>query len=162
MKYRLRPYSQDDLRAVVDVFNYYVVNSLTAFPEKPLSYEHGGKLFTGGSGLPFLAVQQGEVVVGFGLLRPYSVVPSFAHTAEITCFIDPGHTGKGIGSEVYGELFARGVLAGVRVVLASIASANAGSIAFHEKMGFTPCGRFEGILRKSGQDQDVVWMQRSL
>ena len=162
MKYRMRPYSQDDLRAVVDIFNQYVVNSLTAFPEKPLSYEYAGKLFTVGSGLPFLTVQDGQAVVGFGLLRPYSLVPSFAHTAEITCFIDPEHTGKGIGSEMYGELFARGVLAGVRVVLASIASDNPGSIVFHEKKGFKLCGRFEGVLRKNGKDQDVVWMQRSL
>ena len=162
MKYRVRPFSRDDHRTVVDIFNYYVVNSQTAFPEEPISYEYAEKLMAGGAGLPFLAVQDGEDVVGFGLLRPYSLVPSFAHTAEVTCFIDPGHTGKGIGTELYGELFAWGVQAGVRVVLASIASTNVGSIAFHERMGFKQCGCFEGVLRKNGQDQDVVWMQRSL
>ena len=35
-------------------------------------------------------------LVGFALLRPHSPLPVFSQTAEITCFIAPEHTGKGM------------------------------------------------------------------
>jgi L-amino acid N-acyltransferase YncA len=47
-------------------------------------------------------------------------------------------------------------------ILASISSRNEGSIAFHGRLGFRECGRFEAIGRKWGKDFDVVWMQRML
>ncbi|HQP12426.1 MAG TPA: hypothetical protein PK470_06655 [Candidatus Omnitrophota bacterium] len=39
MKISLAPMSRDDRESVVDIFNYYVENSFSAYPEKKVPYE---------------------------------------------------------------------------------------------------------------------------
>jgi phosphinothricin acetyltransferase len=112
-------------------------------------------------GYPFLVAKDGEgKVLGFGLLRPHNPMPAFSRTAEITYFIAPDHTRKGIGGKMLDRLLAEAREMGITSILASISSLNPGSLAFHEKHGFRECGRFVGIGRKKGREFDVVWMQR--
>ena len=43
-------------------------------------------------------------IAGFGLLRAHNPMPAFRHAAEITYFIRPDLTGKGLGSEMLARL----------------------------------------------------------
>jgi phosphinothricin acetyltransferase len=52
---------------------------------------------------------------------------------------------------------ARGM--GIETILASVSSANEGSIDFHRKYGFAECGCFRSVGKKSGKDFDEVWLQ---
>jgi phosphinothricin acetyltransferase len=96
------------------------------------------------------------------MLRPYSPFSTFFQTAEITYFLKPGFTGKGIGRAILEHLIIKGKEKGVSSVLASISSLNEASINFHLKNGFLECGRFRGIGRKKGKTFDVVYFQRKL
>jgi L-amino acid N-acyltransferase YncA len=51
---------------------------------------------------------------------------------------------------------------GIRTILASIASLNAGSLAFHHKHGFVEVGRFHDVCIKRGTAFDAVRMQKTL
>ena len=99
------------------------------------------------------------IVLGFGLLRPHNPMPAFRRTTEITCFVAPEHTRKGLGGQILDRLLAEARGMGITVILASISSLNPESLAFHRKLGFQECGRFVGVERKMGRDFDEVWMQ---
>jgi L-amino acid N-acyltransferase YncA len=68
------------------------------------------------------------------MLRAYSPFPTFSKTAEITYFIKPGYTGKGIGKKILDSLLAKARETGITSIIASISSLNEGSINFHKKM----------------------------
>lgn len=124
---------------VMDIFNYYIENGFAAYPESKLPYEFYGA---------FLEMTKNH--------------PAFRETAEITCFLEKGETGKGTGREALRVIEEEGRKLGIKKLLAGISSENGGSIRFHGRNGFTECGRFRGIGKKRGKLFDVVWMQKDL
>ena len=161
--YRLDPISINDREPVIDIFNYYVENSVAAYPETKVSYEFFDMLLKMSYGYPTVAVrdERGRVI-GFGMLRVHNRLTTFSQVAEITYFIRPEHTGKGVGTCILEYLIEEAKKKNITSILASISSRNERSIAFHEKNGFRECGRFQNIGIKRGEVFDVVWMQRML
>ncbi len=165
MNLLIEPVSTADRNAIIDIFNHYVENSFAAYPETKVPYEFFDLFLEMAEGYPFLAAKdlakdgKGEVL-GFGLLRHHNHIPAFSGVAEITYFLAPEHTGKGIGRQTLDRLLVGAKEKGIKSILASISSLNSVSLAFHKKNGFKECGRFVEIGRKWGQDFDVVWMQR--
>jgi len=157
--YIIRPVTPDDRSGVIDIFNYYVEHTFAAYPEQKVPYEFFGMLVQLAKGYPFYVVESGEKIVGYGLLRPHSPMSSFRRTAELTCFIAPDCTGKGIGMAILDRLVDDAKGMGIDTILASISSANEGSIRFHRKCGFVVCGTFRRAGRKFGSDFDETWMQ---
>ncbi len=163
MDYRLMPVSIEDGKAIIDIFNYYADNSFAAYPEGGVPYELFKLFLDMAQGYPFLVAKDGNGrVLGFGFLHPHNHISVFSRVAEITYFIAPEHTGRGIGSQILERLSSWARENGITSILASISSLNPGSIAFHKKNGFVECGRFAGIGRKKGKDFDVVWMQKMI
>jgi L-amino acid N-acyltransferase YncA len=163
MEFELQQVCKNDGRAIIDIFNYYVVHTFAAYPEAPVPYESFAMFQNMAEGYSFLVVKdRGGNVLGFGFLHPHSPMSAFSRTALITYFLAPEHTGKGIGKALLERLLSKARHKGITAVLASISSLNPGSIAFHQKNGFVPCGRFVRVGQKKGQDFDEVWMQRML
>jgi L-amino acid N-acyltransferase YncA len=163
MNFKLDRVSADDGKQIIDIFNHYVENSFAAYPEAKVPYEFFGLFTNMSQGYPFLvAKDENGKLLGFGLLRPHNPMPSFSKTAEITYFLAPEHTGKGIGKAILDRLLEDGKEKGITSILANISSLNPGSLAFHRKNGFVECGRFIGVGQKKGQEFDVVWMQRRI
>jgi len=151
-------------REVMDIFNYYVENSFAAYPEQKLPYEFYGKFLEMTRGYPAYVIKNNDTgkVIGFCFLRAYIPMPVFRETAEISCFLDPDETGKGIGKEALDLLEKEGSKMGIKYLLASISSLNGQSLQFHKKNGFVECGRFLHIGRKKEKNFDVVWMGKEI
>lgn len=162
-KHKIIPLSSEDRESVMDIFNYYVENSFAAYSEKKFPYQFFDMFLQMSNGYPRGAIKdENGKTVGFGMLRSHNSMPSFSQTAEVTYFIHPGYTGKGLGKMLLSFLEKDAVEKGITNILASISSLNPGSIRFHEKNGFVECGRFKKVGRKNGQEFDAVWMQQRL
>jgi len=163
MEYSIKPISNEDREAIMDIFNYYVENSFAAYPVEKLPYPAFDKFLQMSDGFPTgsLCDPNGRVV-GFGMLRPHNPIPPFSRTAEVTYFIHPDHTGKGLGKRLLDSFEKGAVEKGIANILASISSLNPGSIEFHRRNGFMECGRFRKVGKKHGREFDIVWMQKML
>jgi L-amino acid N-acyltransferase YncA len=160
-EFTFSPIADTDREPVIDLFNYYIENSFTAYPEQKVPYEFFAHFLETCRKYPSVAAKMPDgTLAGFGLLRAHNPMPAFSHTAEITYFIRPDLTGKGLGSEMLARLEDEGKTQGITVILASISSLNEGSIRFHAGHGFTECGQFKKIGRKKGIIFDTVWMQK--
>jgi L-amino acid N-acyltransferase YncA len=163
MEYLISPITTEDREPIMDIFNYYVENSFAAYPECKLPYQAFDMLLQMSKGHPTgsLKDQKGKIV-GFGMLRTHNPMPAFSQTAEVTYFIHPDHTGKGLGKMLLVFLEKEGSDKGVTNILANISSLNPRSIKFHKKNGFIECGCFKNVGKKNGQIFDTVWMQKML
>jgi len=103
-----------------------------------------------------------DKIIGFAFMRPYHPMQAFKRTAEVSYFLLPEFTRRGIGKMIIEFFIQEAKKINVDSLLADISSLNEQSIKFHEKMGFRQCGRFQRVGRKHGKDFDVVWMQKLL
>lgn len=158
--YRIEPWNESHAEGVMAIFNHYIEHDFSAYFDEARPVAFFGKMMEMAEGYPaFVALDEAGEVVGFALLGAYHHAPAFKETAMITYFIDPAHTGKGIGKLMLNELVAQTKEKGIRNIIASISSLNEGSQAFHAKNGFSECGRLADIGRKFGRSFDVVYMQ---
>ena len=163
MEYSIDSMSNDDRESIMDIFNYYVENTFAAYPENKLPYQEFDMFLKVSDGFPRGTIKdENGKIVGFGMLRSHNPMPTFSHTAEVTYFVHPDYTGKGLGKMLLDSLEKDAVKKGITNILAHISSKNSSSIKFHEENGFTECGRFRKVGRKKGQKFDTVWMQKML
>lgn len=149
-------------KEVIDIFNYYIENSYSAYPENVVSEDFYDKLLEMTKGYPAYAIKVEDTVIGFCFLRAFHQFPVFSETAEITYFINNNFCGKGLGKIALQKLEDEARHRGIYTILASISSENKSSIAFHLINGFTECGRFPGVGKKFGNTFDMVWMVKKL
>ena len=163
MHFHFEPMLKECREPVIDIFNYYVENSFAAYPESKVPYDFFNKFLEMSDGYSAIVVKdETRKIFGFGMLRAHNPIPAFSQTAEITYFIKPEYTNRGIGSIMLNYLIDEAKQKGISSILASISSLNEESINFHRKNGFVECGRFKKIGKKKEQFFDVVWMQRML
>jgi len=163
MEYSIIPIANEDRESIIDIFNYYVENSFAAYPEKKFSYQAFDMFLQMSNGFPTGSIRDpNDRIVGFGMLRTHNPMPTFSRTAEVTYFIHPDHTGKGLGKLLLGFLEKGAFEKGITNILANISSLNPRSIEFHQKNGFIECGRLRKVAKKNGQEFDTVWMQKML
>jgi L-amino acid N-acyltransferase YncA len=161
MEFTFGPITAAEGNAIIDIFNYYIENSYAAYPEHPVPYAFFGMFLEICRNYPSVIIKDPDgTVAGFGMLRPHNPMPAFSRTAEITYFIRPDLTGKGLGSRMLAVLEEEGRKKGICTILASISNLNEGSIRFHRKHGFSECGRFEKVGMKKGVVFDTIWMQK--
>lgn len=149
---------------IIDIFNYYIENSFATYFENKLPYQFFNKFIEMTKGYPAYALlnKENQKVIGFCFLKPYSLLPVFKETAEITYFIEKNETGKGIGEEILNLLEIKGKEMGIQHLIASISSCNEQSLNFHKKHGFSECGRLHSIGKKKSQNFDVVLMEKEI
>jgi len=161
----IRSATPADLDTVAEIYGHYVEHSVATFDTTPLTVaQWGAKLAELGTrDLPFLVADEGAGPIGFAYAAPWRPKPAYLHTAEDTIYLAPGHTGKGLGVALLGELLTRCAGAGVRQVIAVIADTGSdASAALHRRLGFTDAGRLAGVGRKHGRWVDTLLMQRDL
>ena len=154
--------SPEHEKPVMEIFNYYIENSFSAYPETRLPDQFYARFLEISQIYPSFIMKDSDMVIGFCLLRPYNPFPVFRETAEITCFIHKDFTGKGIGALALEKLEECARKAGIKKLMADISSENTLSIKFHLANGFTECGKFTNVGKKFNRYFSVVWMEKDL
>lgn len=154
---------QEHQDSVLEIFNYYTRNSFAAYPDVKMPDFFFSKLLETAMAYPAFVIKSfnGDVI-GFCMLRPYNPFSTFKETAEITCFIKPEFTGKGIGKSALSFLEKSAAEMGIKHLLADISSENRESIEFHKRNGFSQCGEFNNIGKKFGKSFSVIWMEKKI
>jgi len=159
--YQFRKFTDADKEAVTSIFNYYIENSLAAYPQKKMGPEFFVMLNQMVLNNTFYVLENSlKEVVGFGLLHYLKKMDTFKASAEVSYFLLPGYNKQGLGTELLTILTREAQRLGILTLFAEICSKNEASLNFHLKNGFHECGRFEKVGNKNGTIFDIVWMQK--
>src|SRR5690606_19324270 len=113
-------------------------------------------------GYPVLVAEEDGLVAGFGSFGDFRAWPGYRFTVEHTVHVRSDRRGRGIGNALMAALLARGRALGKHVMMAGVDAANAGSIRFHERLGFQRVGHLREVGFKFGRWVDLVFMQKML
>jgi L-amino acid N-acyltransferase YncA len=155
----------EDLPFVQRIYAHYVLTSTATFEQEPpqLDYWHGRLDEIRGFGLPFLVAAVDGKVVGYAYCSRWRPRPAYRFTGEDSIYVAPEAAGQGIGGQLLPELLRRCGSAGIREVVAVIASGgNDASLRLHRRLGFHEAGRLERVGFKFDRWLDTIILQRSL
>lgn len=99
---------------------------------------------------------------GYVLLTQHKKREAYDTTAEVTVYLKPEWTGKGLGSLAvqYIEAFAQA--SEIHTLIATICGENDKSIKMFEKNGYLKCAHYKEVGKKFGNWLDVVAYQKIL
>jgi L-amino acid N-acyltransferase len=161
MECRIRLAQDADAKSIADIFNYFVLNTLYAYPSVPADESILQRMKSLAGRLPIYVAESSDgAVVGFSALRPVHFADTISRSAEFTIFILPAHTRSGLGGTMLAKMEEDAKALGVDAIIGGASSHNQPSLDFQRKNGFTECGRFQRVGRKFDKDFDIVWMQK--
>ena len=159
----IRPGTEQDLPALVEIYNHYVQTTHITFDTEPFTVdtrrpwlEHFAE--TGCHRL--LVAERAGRPVGYASSLPFRDKPAYDRSVETTIYLEAGAVGAGLGERLYGVLLEE-----LRAdplahrAYAGVALPNTRSIALHERMGFEPVGTFREAGYKFDTFWDVSWLE---
>lgn len=161
----IRDATEGDLDVILELNNLLIPVDTTAWTERLETIDERRAWFAHKreEGWPVLVADLDGRVVGFctyGEFRENRRWEGYRFTAELTIHVAPGHQGAGIGRALMSALVDRARADGLHTLIAAVDGDNAGSIEFHEHLGFVQSARMPQVGFKFGRWLDLVLLQR--
>jgi phosphinothricin acetyltransferase len=159
----IRAATSDDAAAIADIYNHYVMQTVVTFEEEPVVAAEIARRIDDvqSASLLWLVAEEKERIVGYAYAAQWRARTGYRFSAEVTIYLAPEHTGRGIGSRLYGELFHLLQARGLHAVMGGITLPNDASVALHEKFGLRKVAHFKEVGFKFGHWLDVGYWQRT-
>jgi phosphinothricin acetyltransferase len=160
---QIRAARVEDLRAINDIYNYYVERSTCTFQTEPETMDERIAWFAAHDTThPVIVAEVGGEVVGWGALSPFHPRGAYRFTVEPSVYVRHDWVARGMGRALMEELIARARAVGHHSMVGPICADNAPSLALSEKLGFVKVGYLREVGYKFDRWLDVVYVQRML
>ncbi|MEO0802470.1 MAG: N-acetyltransferase family protein [Cyanobacteria bacterium J06642_2] len=150
-----------DVAAIASIYNHYIENTVVTFEETPVSSaEIRARLETiKDFDFPWLVAEEEGRVIGYAYAARWKERIAYRYSAEVTIYLSPDSTSKGLGTQLYRSLF-NSIRKDVHVLIGVITLPNPASVAIHEKFGMIKVAHFQEVGYKFGQWLDVGCWQK--
>jgi phosphinothricin acetyltransferase len=148
--------------AILDILNDAIVHSTAVYEYAPRPATSMLAWFEGKARgrFPVIgAVAADGQLLGFASYGVFRERPAYKYSVEHSVYVHRDHRGKGIGPVLLRELIAAAAQQQYHVMVGGIDVGNAGSIALHEKLGFTHAGTIRQAGFKFGRWLDLAFYQ---
>jgi len=163
----IRPGRDDDVPALTEIYNHYVINTHYTFDIDAWTVDKRrarwfAQFATSGRYRLFVAETKDDkrAVIGYASSTQFKVKRAYETSVESTIYLHPDWPGRGVGTMLYTALFDALRGEDVHRAYAGVALPNDGSLTFHQRMKFVPIGTYHEVGRKFGRFWDVAWLER--
>ena len=148
----------DDVAAICNIYNHYVLNTTVTFEEEAVSpIQMVKRIGDVQSKYPWLVYESEGSIIGYAYANAWKPRAAYRHTVEVSVYLDPAHTGKGLGKEIYAALIKRLEPLNIHTAIGGVALPNEASVRLHEALGFREMGYFKEVGFKFGKWVDVAY-----
>jgi len=156
----IRPVNLDDAAQVAEIYNYYILNTHHTFETEPLGIEETKERIAKiVDKFPYLVAEEDGKILGYAHAGRFKLRQAYEHTCEVMIYIRNEAKKRGVGTNLYMDLFDVLEETNIHVMIAGIALPNDSSVKFHERLGFTKAAHFKEIGYKLGRWFDVGYWQ---
>ena len=155
----IRPFTFDDLSAILDIVNYHILHTTAVYDYEARTVEQQRLLLQEkrDKNFPFLVAEVASQIVGFGTYGEFRFKKAYQFTVEHSVYINKNFHGLGIGKLLLTNLISIAKSNNIHTMIAVIDSENNGSVDFHKKFNFETIG----IIKESGYKFDK-WLDSVL
>ena len=159
MSVNIRKAKVEDVPHILEIYSYYVLNSIATAEEVPPTLTEMTSRFQAivDANFPYLVLESNGEILGYCYAGKFNTRTAYRFSAENTVYIKNGCHGGGYGKLLMSELISQLKTLGIKHVVANIA--NPPSISFHKSLGFLTVGTFEDIIFKFGKWHNTIFMQ---
>jgi L-amino acid N-acyltransferase YncA len=151
----------EHLQEVLDIYNYYVINTTISFHTEPISLDEirENVIFNKSIYKSFIVFKD-DKITGYVLVNQHKKKQAYDVSGEVTIYLKPEYVGQGIGGQAltFIEKFAKDK--GFHVLIATICKENDNSKYLFEKYGYSQCAYFREVGYKFGRRLDIVTYQK--
>ena len=159
----IRLATPEDGARLAAIYAPAVANSGISFElEAPDAAEMARRVGYVSARTPWLVCERRGVVAGYAYAARFRERAAYDWSVEVSAYVDAEHHRSGVARALYTSLFAALAVQGFHNAYAGVALPNDASIAFHERMGFTPVGTYHKVGYKLGSWRDVRWFERTI
>ena len=156
----IRPIEEKDIKACLDLYNYYVLNTTNSFEEAEVTFEDfSSRVQKISAKYPYIVAEVDGKVLGFAYVHEFAVRSAYRFAVELSLYVEKDARGKNIGSELLKEILERCKKQGLKQVVSIITAENEMSCRFHEKKGFKFVGEVEKVGYKFGKWLNIKYYQ---
>ena len=157
---KIRLFSQNDIKQVLDIYAFYIKHTAYSFETKiPTVAEFSDRIAHYASQSPCLVAEKADEITGYAYASPHRSRVAYQWNKEVSVYVKKEAHRKGVGKNLYTTLFELLKMQGYANVLAGITQPNPQSVIFHKKMGFKLVGTYNKIGFKNNQWWDVNWYE---
>jgi phosphinothricin acetyltransferase len=152
-----------DLPQIIEIRNYYILNTKALFETEPSSFQERLSWFNrykNQGPYQIWVADLDDKILGYAFSSPYRAGDYFDRTIETSIYLHPEAKGQGIGSLLYTHLFEELKNENLVTAVAGIALPNEASVALHKKFGFQEVGIFKNYAEKNGKLISSLWLQK--
>jgi phosphinothricin acetyltransferase len=160
-----REANPDDLSFVLDLYNYYILNTTAIFDyEKITIGELQARLsYANKRYRTFMVCDTTDKnIIGFCFLTQFRKKTAYDRTAEMGIYLAPENTGKKIGKSIIKFLEGYAKENQIEVIIATISGENIASVKLFEKMGYARCAHYRKIAIKFNRHLDLMNYEKIL
>jgi L-amino acid N-acyltransferase YncA len=162
MKINFTKMRKKSLKPALKLFNYYIIHSTSVWITKKIRMKQFKEIIpVNDKKYKSYEIAAGKEFCGFCCFRQYNKRQGYDRTAELSIYLKPEFTGRGIGPQAIRFLEKQAKKAGIKVLVGSISGDNKNSIKLLKKAGYIKCGHFKKIGGKFGKVLDVVYFQKT-
>jgi L-amino acid N-acyltransferase len=158
----IREATLKDLPAILSIYNEVILTSTAVYCDQPVTLEERVRWYEGRreKDYPVLVAELDGQIAGYASFGDFRSFPGYRFSIEHSVHLAPAFRGRGIGSALVEALFAPAKKLGKHAMIAAVDADNAGSIRFHEKLGFTQVARMPEVGYKFDRWLDLVMLEK--
>jgi L-amino acid N-acyltransferase len=156
----IRKATENDLTAINDIYNYYVLTFPCTFQTEIETMQDRTQWFQfHGDEYPIIVWEVDKEILGWASLSSFQKRQAYKPTVENSIYIRSDSLRKGMGSFLLKELIELAKNSGYRSIIAKISADQQASIVMHEKFGFQKVAHLKEVGFKFNKWLDVVYYQ---
>lgn len=147
-----------DLEALLDIYNYEVVNGVSTFDLHPKTLSEWKCWFDSHNvgNHPLIVAEIDHQIAGYASLSSYREKEAYHSTVELSVYIAPSFRNQGVASGLMKRIIEDARQdEEIHMIVSVITSGNQASTKLHEKFGFTYCGSLHEVGYKMGKYRDI-------
>lgn len=161
MTTKIRPATQADLPAILEIFNHAILHSTAVYSYEPYTPIQLEAWFEEKqvNNFPVLVSTLQNEVTGFVTYGTFRLRPAYKYSMEHSIYVHPNYRQQGIAKLLMKQIIEVAIQANLHTLIGGIDAENVVSIHFHKEFGFKEVGNLKQVGYKFGKWLDLVFMQ---
>mgnify|MGYP005848588807 CR=1 FL=1 len=152
------------LPAVLDIYNYYVMNTTATFHAQPLSLDEMRQVvfFDDPRYQSYVIQDTAGKLCGYAILMQYKKRQAYDRTAEVSVYLTPDCPGRGLGSMALQHIEQTAWQRDIHVLLGVVCGENQPSRDLFIRNGYQQCAHLREVGTKFDRILDIIFYQKIL